>query len=136
MTKIDPNKPILYFDGVCVLCNKTVDILLKIDSRHALRFAALQGETAVEKLDSEIRERMDSMVLVEDECAFYKSEAVLKTLFHLGGIWPLMGRLGMLIPEIVRDGIYNWVAKNRIRIFGSRKQCRVPTEQDKHQLLP
>jgi predicted DCC family thiol-disulfide oxidoreductase YuxK/uncharacterized membrane protein YphA (DoxX/SURF4 family) len=120
-------KRVVLFDGVCGFCNKSVDLLLKLDEEKIFRYSSLQGEYA--KTLALPSEAMESIVFVEDERLYYKSNAVLKILMSLGGVWRVMG-IFYLIPRVVRDGIYDVIAKYRYKIYGKLESCRMPKKDE------
>jgi len=128
--------PILFFDGLCGLCNTSVDFVMKRDTRDVFRYAPLQGETAAEHLSSSDREDLDSVVLKTPEGTFRHTSAVVRILWKLPGVWPVVGTLLWLIPRPLRDVGYRIVAKNRYRVFGKKESCRLPTPEEIGRLLP
>ncbi len=126
--------PILFFDGVCGLCNRFVDLLLKTDNQDLYRFAPLQGETASNKLGRQDGD-LQSFLLLDQEKILEQSDAVLLVLRRLGGAWPLIGLL-YVFPRPVRDLVYRFVARNRYRWFGKRDVCRLPTPEEQDRFLP
>ena len=128
-------KPLIFFDGLCHLCNAFVDKILQKDRDARFQFAPLQGETARKSLTpSEIAD-LASVILMEDGRKYVRSAAVLRILTSLGGFYRLWG-LALVIPEFLRDGVYRWVAKNRYAWFGQKDVCRFPTPAEKDRLLP
>jgi len=129
-------KPIIFFDGVCGLCNRFIDWLLKIDSRrNALLFATLQGETARELLPLEVTEKIDSMAFWVDGKVYYKSGGVLRTLGKLHWYFkPFL--IFIVIPAPLRNLIYDFVANNRYKWFGKGETCRLPLPEEKAKFLP
>lgn len=135
----DPERPpVLFFDGLCNLCNGSVDLLLRLDRRHRLRFASLQGRTAERLLatqtGAEGSDRVDSMILWEAGRISICSTAVLRSLTLMGGVWRLAG-VALLVPRPLRDLVYRFVARHRYAWFGRRDTCRVPTAAEAGQLL-
>jgi predicted DCC family thiol-disulfide oxidoreductase YuxK len=122
--------PIVFFDGVCNLCNGAVNFLLDRDRDRRLRFAPLQGRTfeALRAAHSGLA-GLDSLVLVDAEGLHIRSEAALRLSRYLGLSWRLLGRLGLLVPRALRDWLYDRVARNRYRWFGRRDSCRIPTPE-------
>lgn len=119
--------PIVLFDGVCNLCNGFVNFLLDHDDEGRLRFAALQSAAGQELLARHGLRDIDSVVLVEGDHAYTKSAAAIRIAEHLG--WPYRAaRVARLLPEGVRDWLYNRVAANRYDWFGTRERCRVPDD--------
>ncbi|MDQ8199124.1 DCC1-like thiol-disulfide oxidoreductase family protein [Pelagicoccus enzymogenes] len=127
-------KNIVFFDGVCGFCNKSVDFLLKVDGRGRLLFSPIQGETAKRILPAERRENVDTISFFDGERVFYRTTALLKIARLLGGIWLVFYPL-IVLPEEWRDAAYNWVAKRRYRIFGKREACRMPSPEERARFL-
>ncbi len=131
------DKKIILFDGVCNLCNRSINYVIKHDKKDAFRFAALQSETgnkliAQRNIDTT---KIDSILLLDPNIAYYtKSTAALKIGRTFGGGWQLLAVLEW-IPEVFRDWIYDVVAKNRYRWFGKRDQCMIPTPELKSKFL-
>lgn len=134
------NSPVIYFDGVCSLCNGWVDFLMRIDHRATLRFAPLQGETAARVLGSlntpENPADPDSIVFARGARVSRKSDAVAGILLTVGGPWRLLGFAIAMVPRSIRDRVYDLVARNRYRWFGKRDFCRRPTAEESARLLP
>jgi len=120
--KTQKKERIVIFDGVCGFCNKSIDLLIKIDDEKLFKYTSLQGEY-VNKLD--ISKDLDSIVFYEDEKIYYKSTAVLKILRSLGGVG-ILANIFFIIPRFVRDFIYDVIAKYRYNIFGKMETCRMP----------
>ncbi len=124
--------PILFFDGTCGLCDRSMRWLLKRDVHGVLRFAPLQGTTASKLLGSGARQSA-TVVLWSHGKTWHRSEAVLKALAMLGG-WPgVLARVGAWIPMRLRDLVYDGVARNRKKWFGETA-CTIPPNTT--QLLP
>lgn len=118
---------ILLFDGVCNLCNSTVQFVLKSDKRGCFKFASLQsayGQNFLEK-NKLSQTQFDTFILIEGDSYSIKSTAILKVFRQLRGLWPAL-YLFIIIPKVIRDPFYNLVAKNRSRIFGKKDSCMVP----------
>ena len=129
-----PMQPILFFDGVCILCNRWVDRVLKLDTQERFKFAPLQGETARQRLTQDHRESLPSIILLEGERVWSQSDAILRLLFLLGGWWRLT-LIFRIVPRPLRDALYQIVAKRRYRWFGQRKTCRLPSVDEKARFL-
>ena len=129
-------KPIIFFDGVCAMCNRFVDVVLRADSRRVFHFSPLQGQTArdlLPPLHSNPKEW--SMIYLDERGVHSESDASLEVYRRLGGIWwPLS--LARLVPRWIRNPIYRVIARNRYRWFGTRDSCRVPTEDQRDRFLP
>jgi predicted DCC family thiol-disulfide oxidoreductase YuxK len=135
-TAAEVEGPIVFFDGVCGLCNHFVDFVLNRDHRGVFRFAPLQGETARRHLaEADVRD-LKTMVLLDRDGVFRKSTAVLRVLSRLGGGWRLLAALLRLIPRPLRDIGYAVVARTRYSIFGRKETCRMPTPAERGRLLP
>ena len=122
-------RPVAFFDGVCNLCNGTVNFLIDRDRRARLLFAPLQGSTFAEVAarHSELR-GVDSFVLRQGDHVHVRSAAVVRILIALGGPWRLAGVL-LAIPRPLRDWLYDLVARRRYRWFGRTESCRMPTPE-------
>jgi predicted DCC family thiol-disulfide oxidoreductase YuxK len=127
---------IVFFDGHCNLCNQLVNWLIRRDHTGSLKFAPLQGVTAKEKLPPQLLESPtpasgpETVVYFNNGMMTERSTAVLHILRDLGGIWALIGDIGLKVSEVRRDQIYRFVARNRYKIFGRRETCRVPTAEE------
>ncbi len=121
------DQPILLFDGVCNLCNASVQWMLKHDRRGQFRFAALQSEIGQQLLlrHGLACEHFDTVVLAVGERIFVRSDAPLEILRRLGGFWRLL-YFFKIVPRPLRDALYNFVARNRYRWFGRREECMLP----------
>jgi len=127
--------PILFFDGVCGLCNRVVDFVLRNDRRGQIQFAPLQGTTAQQRLPDGDRERLDTVVFIEGDRITRRSTAVVRLLSHLGGVWTLLAWLLWIIPWPLRDVGYRAVSKLRYRLFGRKETCRMPTPDERARFL-
>ena len=125
---------IIYFDGVCHLCNGFVDWVITRDQHQKFRFAPLQGETAAAFLPAEQRQNLQSLVVTKGGLQLQKSTAVLEILRELP-FWKWTQIL-RLLPRSLRDLIYDFVARHRYTWFGRRELCRLPTAAEKGRLLP
>ncbi len=135
-SNIPKDKPILLFDGVCNLCNGFVQFIIKNDPNAKFRFAALQSEVG-QQLLQEAKMSMNDLntVVFYDEEKFYThSDVGLRVARHLGGFWNLF-LIFNILPKFIRDGIYNWIAKNRYRWFGKQESCMLPTPELKARFL-
>ncbi|OFZ19926.1 MAG: hypothetical protein A2Z20_07730 [Bdellovibrionales bacterium RBG_16_40_8] len=127
--------PIIFFDGVCNLCNGFVDWLLRHDRKRIFKIASLQGETAKKCLSGEKISKNQSIVLYCDKVVFDKSQAILMIFSRLSAPWSYLRAL-MYMPTPLRDMIYGFIARYRYKIFGRRAVCRVPTTEERKQFLP
>ena len=125
---------VVFFDGVCNLCQGSVRYLIKHDKKNVLKFASLQGSYAKSFLPSTELESLDSILLYDGENLYKKSSAVLKLSKLLGG-WHRLLVLGHLLPIFIRNGLYDLVAKNRYQWFGKQNQCMQPSADLKSRFL-
>lgn len=133
--KFGRSQPIVFFDGDCGLCQKSIQFLLDHDTRGALLYAPLQGETAARLLPVADREILDSLVLYRDGTMWKRSSAVARLLWLLPGVWPALGTVLWLVPRFLRDFGYKVVARNRIRWFGGVNACRMPRPGERERIL-
>ena len=130
------NKPIVYYDGLCGLCDGFVRFIVARDRGARYRFAPLQGETARARLGDDLPlDRLRTVVLDEGSELRTKSDAALAILAGLGRGWPLLGVL-RIIPRPLRDLVYDFVARHRFRWFGKRDACRIPGPEERDRFLP
>jgi len=136
------NEPILFYDGVCGLCNRLVQFLLKHDRDGRLRFASLQSDFA----DKVLRRHgidpkdLDTLHVVENyqqptERVLQRSDAVLRASRELGGLWSALAALGKVVPRPLRDVCYRLVAQNRYRVFGKYDTCMLPDPNQRSRFL-
>ena len=130
--------PLLLYDGVCALCNGAVTFVLKRDRSGAVRFAPLQGETAASFLkDRPELAGIDSMIWIEPSGrAFTRSAAAIAIARHAGGGWATIASIVGVIPTVLRDALYDVVARTRYRIFGRYDACPVPPPGERARFLP
>lgn len=133
MTK---DKSIIFFDGVCNLCNASIDFVIQRDKKDHFLVGALQEDFSKNILSKfQVREDyLDSLVLLEKGEIYYKSTAALKIARHLSGPLPILYPL-IFLPKFLRDAIYNWIGSNRYRWFGKKSTCRLPTPEEKAKFL-
>lgn len=139
MVKSENPKPhkIVFFDGICHLCNGFVDFSIQNETtQNQLAFAPLQGETAAKLLSTEDRANLNTVVFYDEGEVYRESTAVLRIFQNLKSPWRALGTLGFAVPKMIRDWIYRAVARNRYRWFGERDTCRLPLPHEKSQLLP
>ena len=118
---------IIFFDGICILCNRAVDFLVRRDRKKKFRFASLQSEYSRNFL-SQYRPdllNLDSLALYDAGKIYVKSAAVLKIAKHLGLPWSFAA-IFYCIPGPLRDWLYDYIARNRYKWFGKRESCRLP----------
>jgi predicted DCC family thiol-disulfide oxidoreductase YuxK len=133
---IHSTHPILLFDGVCNLCNQSVQFIINRDKAELFQFAALQSEVGKALLQKHQlpAEQLDTVVLIMDNKAYTRSDAALQVLRQLGMPWSL-GTVFFVLPKGLRDLVYNYIAKNRYRWFGHQESCMMPTADLKRRFL-
>lgn len=138
MSDLPDERPVLYFDGVCNLCNRSVQFVIRHDKKGRFLFAPLQSAAGAEiqqKLESLNGGRVpDSLVLSWKGKLRTESDAALHTAGLLGFPWNLASLL-LLVPRFLRDLLYRWVARNRYRWFGRQDACMMPTPELKARFL-
>ena len=129
-------RPILLFDGLCTLCDRSVQFVLDHDSQKAFRFASLQSEVgqALANRCGLDTAGVDSVVLVEGDQCYVRSEAGWRVARRLDAPWR-WAALGRWVPASARDWAYDWIARNRYRWFGTREACRIPTPDVRERFL-
>lgn len=129
MEKLPKDKKIILFDGVCNLCDSTVQFVIKHDKKDVFRFVPLQSDlgkeiTAYIGLDTS---KTDSIVLYEPGKAYYyKAEAAMKIAKELGGIYSFLNAFSVL-PSSLTNVVYDYVARNRYKWYGKKDECMIPT---------
>ncbi len=128
--------PVLLFDGVCNLCNNTVQFVIRHDPAGTVHFAALQSQIGQQlqqqhQLDPQ---RLDSLIFVDGGRAYTHSDAALRLARYLQRPWSF-ARVGLLVPRPIRNLVYRWIARNRYRWFGQTESCMLPTPQLRQRFL-
>jgi predicted DCC family thiol-disulfide oxidoreductase YuxK len=130
--KLPKHKKIILFDGVCNLCNSSINYVIDKDIKDEFRFVALQsqlGKDIQDYLGILSNNSLDSIILyIPDEAYYIKSTAAIKIIREFTGFWKLV-IIFNLIPTTIRDVIYDFVARNRYRWYGKQDQCRIPTPE-------
>lgn len=126
------------FDGVCNLCNASVNFIIDRDKNSRFVFAALQSEAGRRLLEgyqvSIPTKGFDSIILIKNDKIYKRSDAALEIAKNLSGMWPLF-YIFKIIPSPIRDIFYNLIAKNRYILFGKNESCRIPTPELKQKFL-
>ncbi len=127
---------IILFDGVCNLCNSSVQFVIKHDKNNLFKFASLQS-TAGQSLLKQFQlpqQDFNSFILIENEKVFLKSTAALRVAKQLKGPVKLLYGF-IIVPPVVRNAVYNIIAKNRYKWFGKKESCMIPTPELKERFL-
>jgi predicted DCC family thiol-disulfide oxidoreductase YuxK len=129
-------QPILLFDGECGFCNRTVQFFLKNEnSKKRMHFAPLQSEPGrALRRYFEIDEKTDSLILIKGHDAYIKSCAALRLTIYMKGFWPLMMVFVIILP-FIRNVVYDFVAKRRMRLFGRVESCALLKNEDRKRFL-
>lgn len=120
---------IIVFDGVCVLCSRWVDFVLRRDPHGRYKFAAMQTASGRALLIEHGIDPNDplSFLLLEGGRGYTDTAAIVRILRCFGRGWRFVALVVALVPRFIRDPLYRWVARHRYRMFGRRAACRVPT---------
>jgi len=125
---------VVFFDGVCSVCNGFVDFLISNDTNDSLQYAALQGEAAQEQLPPSDLKNVSTIIYKSEDKIYKESDAALKAIASIGGIWKL-AIIFRLVPRFIRDNIYRYIARNRYNWFGKKDVCRMPTPEERNKIL-
>lgn len=125
-TIIPKGKILVQFDGMCILCSRTVRFILKADKKNKFLFQTLQN--------SEAKEPGDSVIVSDGQRTYSHFDAVIKMAEELGGIYKLAA-MSKIIPKKWRHSLYLWVSRNRYRWFGVRKSCFLPSPDEKQRFI-
>lgn len=128
--------PVVFFDGVCNLCTGSVQFIIKRDGQSKLKFASLQSEYGVEQMKrfNLPPSRINSVLLIKNGELFQKSNAALEIARMLDGLWPWL-YVFKIVPLVIRDQVYDWIARNRYHWFGKKEACMVPTPEMKSRFI-
>ena len=127
---------IIFFDGVCNLCNFWVKFVIRNDPEGDFRFASLQSDFAINFMkQNEIKSDFQSIILYTEGKFLIQSDAVLSILYINGGFNKFLSQLFQLIPLRIRNALYKFVARNRYYIFGKQEQCMIPDKFIKNRFL-
>jgi predicted DCC family thiol-disulfide oxidoreductase YuxK len=139
---MNESSPIILYDGVCGLCNRLVQFLLKHDKQGRLRFASLQSDFAAKVLQRHgiDAKDLDTVQVVENyeqpgERVLQRSDAILRAGRELSGFWSASASVAKVIPRALRDVIYRFVARNRYRVFGKYDTCMLPEPNQRSRFL-
>lgn len=134
--RLEDERALLLVDGECVMCSRGAQFVM----RHDRRGAALRIGTAQSATGSAIYARLgldpdQTFLLIAAGRVFTRSAATIETLRRLGGRWRWLARLLAIVPERLRDACYDWLARNRFRLFGRRETCLVPTQDQRDRFV-
>lgn len=134
--EIIKNQPIILFDGICNLCNHSVQLVIKKDKKNKFLFAPLQSDNVIVYLKKQSKDlsNIDSIFLATEKKLYTKSSAALTIARGLTGLYPLL-YIFYIIPKPLRDLVYDYIAKNRYKWFGKEESCMMPTPELKKKFL-
>jgi len=128
---------VIFFDGVCNLCNSSVQFVIEHDQKNQFKFTTLQGDYAkkmLPKFDTD-PEKLNTILLLEDGRLYTKSSAALRVARKLNGLIPFLYAF-IIVPRFMRDWVYDKIAKNRYKWWGKQKICWIPTPELKSKFYP
>lgn len=130
------SNPIILFDGVCNFCNSSVNFVIERDRKSVIKFAALQSEAGQQLLQQYnlSTSKFNSFIFIEAGNIYTASTAALKVSKYLTALWPLLYGF-IIVPRFIRDGVYNWISKNRYKWFGKKDQCMIPGPEIRSRFL-
>lgn len=137
MNNLPRNKKVILFDGVCNFCNDSVQKVIKYDTKNMFLFASLQsdiGKEITQYLGVDTS-KVDSIILYEPNISYdIKSSAALKIMNGFGGVWKLT-QVFWILPEGLRNIVYDYIAKNRYKWFGKKEACMIPSKEIQEKFL-
>ena len=137
ISTLPKDKKIILFDGICNLCESSVQFIIKHDKNDIFRFVSLQstfGQEILNHIGVEIT-KMDSIVLYEPGIAyFFKAEAAFKIARELNGLYYSI-KLFSIFPSYINNLVYDYIAKNRYKWYGKKECCMIPTSELKAKFL-
>jgi predicted DCC family thiol-disulfide oxidoreductase YuxK len=131
------DRPVIVFDGKCVLCSAFARFVLRTDRTGRFRLMAAQSPlgTALYKHFGLDPISYETYLLLEDGKALLRSEAAIRIFAGLGGPWPAVAAVGRLIPLAWRNGVYDLIARHRLQWFGARETCYLPAPSQADRFL-
>ena len=129
-------QPIILFDGVCNFCNSAVNFTLKRNKKANIMFAPMQSGAGAKILQQYNLDENDmkSFIFIDNGEVYKQSTGALRVCKYLSGLWPICYGF-IIVPKFIRDGIYNFIAKNRYKWFGQKQACMIPTPDVKARFL-
>lgn len=124
------NKKIIFYDGLCAMCNRFIRIIITLDKKEKFLLAPLQGKNGkiLQKKFSKELKGIDSVIFYNKK-VYTKSSAVINILSELGGIYKL-AYIFNIIPSFISDSIYDYIARNRFQWFGKLDKCPMPEKKN------
>lgn len=137
MFNIPKDKRLILFDGVCNLCNSSVQYVIKNDKKNTFLFTALQSETGqkiIEKFNIDSSKTDSILLYTEEKGISSKSTAAIKIAYSLGFPISLI-TVFFIVPPFIRNWVYDYIAKNRYKWYGKKESCMIPTPELKSKFL-
>jgi len=137
MKNLPQDKKIILFDGVCNLCESSIQLVIKHDDKDIFRFVAIQSELGQEIINylGIDTSKTDSIILYEPGIAYYfKAEAALKIAQQMKGFYPML-TVFSFFSDGLKNWVYDYVAKNRYKWYGRKEACMLPTPELKAKFL-
>lgn len=127
---------IILFDGICNLCNSTVQFIIEKDKKNQFRFASLQSDFGQDFLKSkQLNPKVfSSLILIDGEKFYTRSDAALRIGKELNGFYKYTG-IFLIVPKFIRNFVYDFVAKNRYKWFGKQESCWIPSPELKQKFI-
>ena len=126
------NYPIIFFDSTCILCNSSVQFILRHEYSSISHFAPLNGIVFSELYTPSIKDIPDSILVYKNGVFLSKTEAIIAIMIAMGFYWKYLAALLWLIPPFIRNTIYDYIATNRIQWFGRQESCLLPNKENIH----
>jgi predicted DCC family thiol-disulfide oxidoreductase YuxK len=133
---MEDNKSLILFDGVCNLCNSSVQFILLRDPKDHFRFASLQSDygQSILKQHNLPTDKFNSLALIENGKLYQRSTGALRIARRLKGLWPMLYAF-IIVPPFIRNFVYDLIARNRYRWFGQKESCMMPRLEWKQKFL-
>ncbi|QFG00598.1 DUF393 domain-containing protein [Psychrobacillus glaciei] len=126
---------IILFDGECNFCDASVQFIIARDPKGYFQFAALQSDIGDElKKKHRISEKLDGVIVIENDAVYDSSDAALFICKHLKGLWKVF-YIFKVIPKRIREALYKTFAKNRYKMFGKKDNCMIPSPEIRNRFL-
>jgi len=134
--ELQKDKKVILFDGVCNLCNSSINFVIKHDPKDLFRYASLQSDLGKSLMDKHHinPEKVDSIILISQDNAYTKSSAALRIARYLSGGYSLLV-IFIIIPVFLRNLVYDYIARNRYKWYGKKESCMIPTPELKSKFL-
>jgi predicted DCC family thiol-disulfide oxidoreductase YuxK len=133
---MENDKSLILFDGVCNLCDSSVQFILLRDKKDRFRFASLQSDYGqnILKQHNLPTEKFNSLALIENGKLYQRSTGALRIARRLKGAWPMLYAF-IIVPPFIRNFVYDFIARNRYRWFGKKESCMMPRPEWKQKFL-